>query len=195
MTVNFVLNGETSGAMADWKLGDIFHTSPMSVATPNFLFFDQWDNSNPKAFDTYRTAHSRTSANGKRIIIVGSNDGQFHAFRTGEAGAGGGAEIWSFIPPNFLPKLKLIAHSSHPTALTHQYFADGPLSAAEIWLGTGTIGSTAKNSNDWHTYLVMAEGRGGSTTLWSSSASCDTGFNSAILINLSPLLRLLCFQS
>jgi Tfp pilus tip-associated adhesin PilY1 len=175
--INFIRDGETSGSVADWKLGDVFHTSPMSIATPNFLFYDQWDKSNPKAFNTYRLSHIRTSANGKRIIIVGSNDGQLHAFKTGEASSGGGAEVWSFIPPNFLPKLKTIAHSSHPTALGHQYFVDGPLSAAEIWLGSGTIGSTYKSSDDWHTYLVMAEGRGGSTTLWSSSVSCDTGFN------------------
>lgn len=180
--VNYIRTGETNPSYTNWKLGDIFHTSPMSIATPNALFFDQNDNSSPKAFTTYRESHIRSSANGKRIIAVGANDGQLHVFKTGnnptQTPGGGGTEIWSFIPPNLLPKFKNITHTTHPTALVHNYFVDGPLSAAEIWLGTGAIGSTSKASADWHTYLVLAEGRGGNTTLWSSSTSCDTGFNS-----------------
>jgi hypothetical protein len=179
--VNYIRSGETNGSYTNWKLGDIFHTSPMSIATPNALFYDQWDRSNPKAFNTYRLAHIRSSANGKRIIAVGANDGQMHVFKTGDNAAqtpgGGGTEIWSFIPPNLLSKLKNIAHTVHPTALGHNYFVDGPLNAAEVWLGSGAVGSTFKASSDWHTYLVMSEGRGGSSTLWSSSSSCDSGFS------------------
>jgi type IV pilus assembly protein PilY1 len=69
-----------------------------------------------------------------------------------------------------------MTHGSHPTALNHTYFVDGPLGAAEVWIpssGTGTIGSTSKSAGDWHTYLVMSEGRGGISSLWSSSTSCS----------------------
>lgn len=179
--ITFIRGGEQSGTNVGWKLGDIFHSSPLSIGTPNVFAYDQWDQSTTKAFDLYRADHVRSSSTGTRIILVGANDGQLHAFRTGEASSTGGREIWSFIPPNMLPKLQFIAHSTHPTSLLHHYFVDGPTNACDIWL-TGSasataIGSTYKTKDQWHTYMVMSEGRGGISTLWSSSANCTSGFN------------------
>ncbi|MFA5321057.1 MAG: PilC/PilY family type IV pilus protein [Smithella sp.] len=197
--VNFITNGELDSTYTyyGWKLGDIFHTSPLSIATPNTNFYDTWDSTTydayydpeyyaehktckpctdcSKSFTEFLCTHVRKADEGTRIVIVGANDGQMHAFKALD-----GSEVWSFIPPNLLPQLKNIVHSSHPTALAHEYFVDGPLSAAEIWLGTsGTIGSTAKSQNDWHTYLVMGEGRGGIATLWSASNTCSSTFSPA----------------
>jgi type IV pilus assembly protein PilY1 len=151
------------------KLGDIFHSNPVTVGSPNPYFFDISDYNG--AFDLFRQGHPRTSANGKRIVTVGSNDGQLHAFRTSD-----GSEVWSFIPPNVLTRLQNIAHSTHPTLRSHQYFLDGAVTAADVWVGSGD--STHKSSTDWKTLLILGEGRGGSSTLWSSSSSCDSGFNS-----------------
>jgi Tfp pilus tip-associated adhesin PilY1 len=169
--VNFIRKGELDSKYQfyGWKLGDMLHCSPISIPTPNSNFYDQVDQSSPPAFSTFLSSHIRTSAIGNRIILVGANDGQLHAFSTNN-----GSEVWSFIPPNLLPRLSYVAHSSHPVALTHTYFVDGPLSIADIWLGSGgTIGSTSKSASDWYTYAVMSEGRGGISTLWSSSASCS----------------------
>jgi hypothetical protein len=151
----------------NWKLGDTFRSNPVTVGTPSLYYRDFLDTA--KAFNTYRTTHVRTSANGQRIVVAGANDGQLHAFRTSN-----GSEAWSFIPPNVLSKLKDIAHKSHPTGLTHQYFVDGPISVADVWLGTGD-GAT-KSPSDWHTLMIFGEGRGGTSTLWSSSNSCDSDF-------------------
>lgn len=181
--INFIRNGDTAYASTEdyyaWKLGDIFHSSPLAIATPNANFVDKWDSSDPKAFYTFRSNHVRTVTStsggfGGRIILVGANDGQIHAFQAFD-----GVESWSFIPPNLLPKLKKLAHIQHPpeTGETHAYFVDGPLSAAEVWTGTSSLGQTAKSDSDWHTYLTVALGRGGVTNLWSSSPSCDSGFN------------------
>ena len=177
--VKFIRQGDyvytTGDPNKNWKLGDILHTSPLTIPTPNSNFYDRVDQSSPKAYSTYASNHIRSSALGNRIILVGANDGQLHAFN-----AGTGSEVWSFIPPNLLFRLSYMTHTSHPTGLTHTYFVDGPLAAAEIWLpssGTGTIGSTSKSAGDWHTYLVMSEGRGGISTLWSSSVNCDSGFS------------------
>lgn len=196
--INFILNGELDSAYSyyGWKLGDIFHTSPLSIATPNANFYDQWDNTvydqyyvpatstvaphcEPcsgcsKSFTNFLCDNIRTVNGGGRIVIVGANDGQMHSFRAKD-----GVELWSFIPPNLMPQLKKIVHSVHPTALAHEYFVDGPLSAAEVWLGTGTIGSTSKIKDNWRTYLVMGEGRGGINTLWSTSPNCNSNFSSA----------------
>jgi Tfp pilus tip-associated adhesin PilY1 len=173
--INFIRGGEQSGANQGWKLGDIYHSSPLTIGTPSAYFYDRIDTATTKAFDTYRAAHDRPSSSGKRLIVAGANDGQFHVFKTGEESAGGGSELWSFIPPNLLTKLVTIAHSTHPTALGHQYFVDGPLYASDVWLGTGT--GASKSASDWHTLLVFGMGRGGSSHLWSSSSSCDSGIS------------------
>jgi Tfp pilus tip-associated adhesin PilY1 len=178
--VKFIRQGDyaykTGNAFKNWKLGDILHTSPVVVPTPNPNFYDTVDQSSPKAYATYASGHIRdSSSTGSRIIIVGANDGQMHAFKTYD-----GSEVWSFIPPNLLSQLSSITHSSHPTAENHTYFVDGPIGAAEVWIpsaGAATIGSTSKSPGDWHTYLALSEGRGGISTLWSSSVNCNSGFS------------------
>ena len=152
----------------NWKLGDVFRSTPMTIGSPSAYYYDIRDTGN--AFNSFRTAHTRTSASGNRIILVGANDGQLHAFKTID-----GSEAWSFIPPNLLPKLKNLAHSAHPTSLTHQYFIDGPVTVADAWLGSGN--GTSKSSTDWKTLMIIGLGRGGGSYLWSSSSSCDSGFN------------------
>lgn len=199
--VSFIRKGETDSSYTynGWKLGDVFHASPLSIGTPNGLFYDQYDsNTDPtqKAFNKYRQNHIRSSTDGTRLILLGANDGQLHLFKSQD-----GTEVWSFVPPNLLPKLKYIAHKegTHPPKsivtsdtngtisgipLGHQYFVDGPVSAAEVWfdskdtpsdLCNGTTCGVSKSDGEWHTYFVLSEGRGGNTTLWSSSTFCDNG--------------------
>jgi len=155
-----------------WKLGDIFHSNPVTVGTPSPYFVDPRDKG--KAFDTYRIANQRTSDNGRRIVVAGANDGQLHAFQTSEL-----KEAWSFIPPNLLARLKEIAHREHPTTLAHQFYVDGPITAADVWTGSGD--GKAKSPADWRTLLVVGLGQGGGKSLWSSSSFCDSGFSPAYL--------------
>ncbi|MBA4396714.1 MAG: hypothetical protein C0394_04940 [Syntrophus sp. (in: bacteria)] len=150
----------------NWKLGDVFRSTPITVGTPSAFFDDVRDTNN--AFATHRTNNNRTSAIGNRLIVAGANDGQFHAFKTSD-----GSEAWSFIPPSMLTKLKNIYHTTHPTALTHQYFVDGPVTVADAWLGIGD--GTSKGSSEWKTMLIFGLGRGSTDRLWSSSSSCTTG--------------------
>jgi len=162
------IRGESAFNPDNWKLGDTFRSNPITVGTPAQYFQDMRDSSN--AFASFRASNVRSTANGKRIVVAGANDGQLHAFRTSD-----GAELWSFIAPNLLSKLKDIAHTAHPTGLTHQYYVDGPISVADVWLGTGD--GTAKSPSDWRTLLIFAQGRGATQTLWSASSSCDSGFS------------------
>jgi len=157
-----------------WKLGDIFHSNPVTVGTPSTYFSDPRDRG--RSFEPYRVANRRTSTNGRRLIVAGANDGQLHAFRTSDL-----SEAWSFIPPNVLPRLKDIAHGEHPTALTHRFFVDGPITVADVWTGSGD--GKVKSPGDWKTMLVVGLGRGGDRTLWSASASCDSGFNGQYLLS------------
>lgn len=181
LVVNFVRGGELDPnyRYAGWKLGDIFHSSPKTIGTPSADYTDQVDANYPKGYENFRTNTPRTttagSGQGKRIVVVGANDGQMHAFRTTD-----GAEVWSFIPPNLLPNLKNIAHNTHtpiPAGLSHTYFVDGPISASDVWLPSTASAGTSKLATDWYTYMVFALRQGGENTLWSSSSTCESGFS------------------
>ncbi|MEI7671068.1 MAG: PilC/PilY family type IV pilus protein, partial [Deltaproteobacteria bacterium] len=172
-------NPEFSAGSTPWKLGDVFRSTPITIGTPSTTFNDVRDCNN--RFSTHSTAHPRTSANGRRMIVVGANDGQLHGFKTSD-----GTEAWSFIPPNLLPKLKNLTHSQHPPNQTHQYFDDGPITVADVWDGTTATGCGAscsgngecKAADSWKTVMVFGEGRGAIDYAWSSSASCSTGLSS-----------------
>jgi Tfp pilus tip-associated adhesin PilY1 len=178
MIIAYIREGEQSGVNVGKKLGDIFHSEPVTIGTPNVFAHDKIDKTSllkPKTgFDTYRSNNIRTTANGERLIMAGTNNAQFHVFKAAHEADGGGSEVWSFIPPNFLPRLKVVAHSTHPTACQHTYFMDGSTAGSDVWWGANQID---KSADDWHTLLVISEGRGGFTNLWSSSASCDAGFS------------------
>jgi len=163
-----------------WKLGDIFHSTPINVGTPNPFFEDTRDqnyvytcnSATTNAFGKFRCDNSRTSANGLRLIVVGANDGQFHAFKTSD-----GSEKWSFVPPNLLLQLQYLSHASNPSTLVHPYLVDGPVTVADVWWKSagGTNDGTSKINADWHTMVIFGEGKGGAN-LWSSDSNCDQNF-------------------
>jgi len=169
MAIVGYIRGESAYNPDRWKLGDIFHSGVLTIGSPSAYYIDI---RSPQAFVDFR----ENNKNRERIIVTGANDGQFHAFRASD-----GDEKWSFIPPNLRPKLKYIAHYSHPTSLTHSYFVDGPVTVADAWLGTGD--GTTKSSSDWKTLLIFGLGKGvrdssnNSRFLWSSSSSCDSEAN------------------
>jgi len=165
---NPTYNPEQNVSGQVWKLGDVFRSTPITVGTPSAFYYDSRDTNNE--FNNHRTNHERSSTNGLRLIVAGANDGQMHAFKTSD-----GSEAWSFVPPNLMSKLKNMTHTSHPTSLTHQYFVDGPVTVADVWLGSGT--GTAKAANSWKTIMVFGLGRGATNQSWSSSSSCDSGIN------------------
>ncbi|MGO9377488.1 MAG: pilus assembly protein [Dissulfurispiraceae bacterium] len=175
----------------NWKLGDTFHSNILSIGSPSHYFNDTRDSnvnsSGLNAFAQFRANNQRTSANGLRVLIAGANDGQFHSFI-----AQGGNEYFSFVPPNLMPKLQYLTHTTNPTNQSHQYLADGPVVASDVWLGSGN--GTSKLASDWHTLAVLSVGRNDniynntvavgstpptgqfSTGYWSSSPNCDSGF-------------------
>jgi Tfp pilus tip-associated adhesin PilY1 len=153
----------------NWYLGDIFHSEPVTVGSPSPYFYDYRDTNN--AYATFASNNTRTLANGNEVIAVGANDGQLHAFTTNT-----GTESWSFFPPNLLGVLQEIYHTSNPSSLSHWYYVDGPVSVADVWLGTGD--GTSKQVSEWQTMMVFGEGRGGMNLLWSSNSNCLGGLQS-----------------
>jgi type IV pilus assembly protein PilY1 len=95
-----------------WKLGDIFHSTPVLVTPPL----------QPSRDPSY-TAFKNARANRTTVVIAGANDGMLHAFRESD-----GVELWAFIPPDQLDNLQAL------TAIggEHEFFADSSPIALDI---------------------------------------------------------------
>ncbi|BDG04277.1 pilus assembly protein [Anaeromyxobacter oryzae] len=178
-----------------WKLGDIFHSSPVMVRPPvtEMLCDLALDNQcvstihSPKGFSTTIQTPAdydvngngtievgedayegwrRSQASRRQIVLVGANDGMLHAFDAGVVDTsvpadalgtrsytvGDGSELWAFIPPDLLPKLKLMLTD-------HQYFVDGNTMVRDVWVDVNKDGK--KQPTEFRTMAVMSERAGG----------------------------------
>ena len=95
-----------------WKLGDIFHSTPVLVTPPLLAL-------NDSSYQTFK----QSQASRTKVLIAGANDGMLHAFQESD-----GAEIWAFIPPDLVDDLvnAVVTYGNHP------YFVDGSPIAADI---------------------------------------------------------------
>ena len=108
------LNGDTTDDRP-WKLGDIFHSTPVLISPP-------LEPSTDSTYVAFRLANqSRTP-----ILLAGANDGMLHAFRESD-----GRELWAFIPPNVLSNLKNLVTPSGE----HQFYVDSSPIAADVKIG------------------------------------------------------------
>ncbi len=123
---------DNSSEEKQWKLGDIFHSTPVLVRPPFAATTDA-------SYNTFKSANaSRTT-----VLLAGANDGMLHAFRESD-----GAELWGFIPPDQLDDLKdLTAISAQ-----HDFLVDGSPIAADA-----KIGATPA----WKTIVLFGQRRGG----------------------------------
>jgi type IV pilus assembly protein PilY1 len=98
-----------------WKLGDIFHATPVLITPPVLAL-------NDSSYQAFKTAQaSRT-----KILLAGANDGMLHAFRESD-----GTELWAFIPPELLDNLKNLESTSGD----HLFYVDASPIAADIKIG------------------------------------------------------------
>jgi len=183
-----------------WKLGDVFHSSPVLVKPPadEFTCDTGYENqcaatihspgSLPKqtaidssytglggkpadAYEAYRLAQRDR----QQLLLVGSNDGMIHAFDAGVPDTsqprnalgqlpytrGTGTELWAFIPPDLLPRLKDLTQA-------HQYMVDGSTMVRDVWVdGSSPSGAglappdNQKQIGEYHTLAVLTERSGG----------------------------------
>jgi type IV pilus assembly protein PilY1 len=118
----------------------------------------------------------------KRVVLVGANDGMIHAFDAGSPTStpptldpsltfrqvlydkGTGSEVWSFIPPDQLPRLWLMEAG-------HQIYLDGDIMVRDVWVdgvpndkgGAGFVNQPlVKQDVEFHTVAVAGERQGGS---------------------------------
>lgn len=165
-------------------MGDIFHSSPILVTPPAPTFLCETGivpqcvrtlyaedtpcvatggSCTPGSKSAY-TAYQSAKGNRDELILVGSNDGMLHAFQAGTStGDGGydegtGVEVWSFIPPDMLPKLQRYVMGG-----SHQILVDGSPWVRDIWVdGSGsTTKDYQKQSDEFHTIAIIGERGGG----------------------------------
>jgi Tfp pilus tip-associated adhesin PilY1 len=124
--INFTLdpnyNDGTHGAgyykgkrAADWKLGDIYHSTPVVIAEPAFYF------SESGYADFYNANRNR-----EMIIYVGTNDGMLHGFKNSD-----GSEKFAVIPRNLLGNLTNLKS-------THQIYVDSSPKAYDVYFKSGS---------------------------------------------------------
>lgn len=115
-----------------WKLGDIFHSTPVLVQPP-FLV------NNDASYTTFKT----TYASRPTILLAGANDGMLHAFRESD-----GSEQWAFVTPDQLDDLNDLTATIAP----HEFYQDASPIAADVKIGA---------TPTWKTVVVFGERRGG----------------------------------
>ena len=87
------------------------------------------------------------------MVIAGSNGGILHAFKTSD-----GEELWGYIPPNIIGKLKTMI-TSKANASNPIYGIDGSATIKDIYFDDTPRDGT--NNPRWRTVLLSALGPGG----------------------------------
>lgn len=147
-----------------WKLGDIVHSTPVSISKPPDNFHVIYSD---ESYLTYYNAFKDRET----VVYLGANDGMLHAFTswkynsttkqyTQPSGTSEsiGDEIWAYIPQGLLPHLKWLPHNDY----THVYYVDmkPKIFDAKI-LPDNTHYSDSDTDDNWGTFLLCGFNLGG----------------------------------
>jgi hypothetical protein len=138
--VNYTLNpGYSAGNYrgkrpADWKLGDIYHSTPVLVGAPPSFYVE---NDYATFFANYQ--------NRQPMLYVGANEGMLHGIKTGD-----GSELFAVIPGNLIGKVRKLK-------ATHDFYVDSSPKVADVFFS----GASGQDWQKWKTVLVTGERGGG----------------------------------
>lgn len=202
--INFVLRKKT-GTVLDSStgtetavsvlLGDIFHSTPQVIGTPPNLLYYAKDThgeaggeclpGNGNENKGYRCFFDRHRLR-RKMLVVGANDGQLHAFDAGRfrghenSGAidfftgldlvneanpdgsfdnGTGLELFSYVPQMVMPTL----NEQEDATSQHYFNVDGNITVADVYIDPVADGATfpAESDRQWRTVLVGGLREGG----------------------------------
>lgn len=151
-----------------YVLGDIFHAEPAIVDRPNdFLLFSANAHgpippgitcTNDTGYQCYAKKHSRR----RKLLLVGANDGQLHAFDAGVwTGAafneGTGKELFSYIPRIGMPIVR------SQTEGDRQIFSvDSTPRVDDVFIDPAHNGTPDATQREWRTVAIGGFREGGS---------------------------------
>ena len=153
----------------EYVLGDIFHSDPVVVDHPNdFTLYTANLYGDPVAVDCAGDRGYRCFAEKHRrrrkMLAVGSNDGQLHVFDAGVWDAGNarftdgtGREIFSYIPRLGLPIVRDLAEGS-----SQIFGVDGTARIDDVFIDPRHNGVPAASEREWRTVLLGGFREGGS---------------------------------
>lgn len=152
-------------------LGDIFHSNPVLVSAPNRIAYFDADVPNPpgtstpcatnKGYRCFRTKHQLR----RRLVAVGSNDGQLHLIDAGiyrdnvtpaAFDNGTGKEAFSFIPRPMLQHLRTQAED-----FRQDWGVDGTVQVDDVFLDPTHAGTPNPTEREWRTVLIGGLREGG----------------------------------
>ena len=139
------------------KLGDVFHSGPLLIGSPNdFAFFQTNTHNYQSFFNAYQ--------NRRRVLYVGANDGLLHAFDAGAFGRdnsnpnaydlGTGAELFAFAPRAIMQIYKPLKDAVGPQTKQDEWTVDLSPSAADVFISPIASDGSLAGSRSWHTVLV-----------------------------------------
>lgn len=156
------------GANRVWRLGDIVHSTPVTVAQPaseyDLLYRDR----------TYQDFLLKYKDR-ETVVYVGANDGMLHAFTSWQYDKDQmkyvppaantvnpkaiGDELWAYVPRTLLPHLKWLPKVDY----THVYYVDlkPKVVDARIFFDSAGKAINAAHPNGWGTVLVGGLRMGG----------------------------------
>jgi type IV pilus assembly protein PilY1 len=158
-------DGDNKTTESRHKLADIYHAN-VNVVGPveGTVSADDGSANNDKkdsyyryhnGYDNFKTGNSCGEACSSRteVVIAGSNGGILHAFKTSD-----GEELWGYIPPNIIGKLKTMI-TSKANASNPIYGIDGSATIKDIYFDDTPDDAT--DNPRWRTVLLSALGPGG----------------------------------
>lgn len=169
----------SDGDTIQFVLGDIFHSNPIVVGTPNNVQYfaknvgSDPDNPDCEADDTGNPGYRcflRRQRFRRKVIVVGANDGQFHAFNAGffQPGSpnvadgrydnGTGHELFSFLPRATMPVVKEVAQNQ----AVHKFSVDGTAAVADVFIDPVHAGTPNPDQRRWRTLAISGLREGGS---------------------------------
>jgi Tfp pilus tip-associated adhesin PilY1 len=151
------------------KLGDIFHSEPLLLDTPQYYPFLA-ANLTPGGPGTSYIDFSNLHAKRRKVVFVGANDGFLHAFDAGvfardltnfptSHDLGTGREIFAYSP-------RAVMNGKFSSLLNFpplpQYFVDGSMGSADVFIDPVNNGVTPSAADRvWRTVLVGSLRQGG----------------------------------
>lgn len=128
-------------------LGDIVNSDPHFVAVESYGYDLPGSGLSATEQGAYTTFRTTFKAGRTPALYVGANDGMLHAINASDTtAAGGGQELFAYVPNAVIPNLKNLASQSYQ----HQYFVDGSPNSGDAYLGGA-----------WRTVLLGTLGAGG----------------------------------
>jgi len=141
-------DGTRNGACEKRKfpLADIYNSRVKYIGTPSQMY----------TYSGYRLFQAQNvKPISESIILFGANDGLLHAINPDDNTiAGGGGEVWSFVPPTLLAKLKEIVGNDSYNQTVSQFLLDSSVKVMDVC----DAADCSDSKDNWKRVLVMGFG-------------------------------------